>query len=110
MDKQLADEVDYLAARGVTKRVVRRVSRERDRANPAYRGRHYTLEDARQVARIYLSGGMTPAELREDTALRGTPADRRRFAMIADAMDTLVAEGFDAVAYRREIGASGGAR
>jgi hypothetical protein len=109
-DKQIADEAGYLAARGVTMRVARRVSRERDRANPAYRDRRYTLQDARQVARIYLGAGMTSAALREDTALRGTPEERRRFAMIADAMDALLAEGFDAVAYGRELLASGGAR
>jgi hypothetical protein len=102
-DKQLANEIDYLAERGVTERVVRRVFRESDRANPAYRDRRYSEQDAREAAMIYLAGGITSASLRERTALRGDREDRRMSAMIAGQMDALTAEGFDAAASRERM-------
>jgi hypothetical protein len=102
-DKQIADEIDYLTARGVTERVVRRVFRERDRKNPAYKDYRYSEQDAREAAMIYLAAGATSAALRENTALRGDREDRRMSAMIADQMDELTAEGFDAAAYKRQI-------
>jgi len=110
-DRQIADEVDYLSARGVTGRAASRALAERDRRlNPGRQHRPYSEQDARQAAGIYLADGMTSGALRADTALRGTPGTRRMFAMVADAMDALLAEGFDPAAYKQQLEARGGAR
>lgn len=90
-DKQLADEIEYLAERGVTERAAGRVFRERDRKNPAYKDYRYSEQDAREAAMLYLAVGITSASLRGRTALRGTAEERRMSAMIADQMDVLTA-------------------
>jgi hypothetical protein len=110
-DAQLAGEIGYLAERGVTGRVVRRVFRERDQRNPAYRDRPYTVQDARDIAKIYLASGMTSAALREHAGLRGDRKERRETEMAAAQMDALTAANFDARAYAKKIGlTAGGAR
>jgi hypothetical protein len=102
-DKQLADEIDYLAERGVTERVADRVFRERDRKNPAYKDHRYSEQDAREAAMLYLAVGITSASLRGPAALWGDREERRMSAMRADQMDLLLMEGFDPAAYKREI-------
>lgn len=86
----------------------------------------YTWQDARDVAMIYLAGGMTssrafaaaadpehirivrtgeglPAVLRPSGPAPDDGSTERMCLMIAEAMRELEAEGFDAAAYMREI-------
>src|SRR3984885_12697542 len=79
-NKQPADEIDSLTGRGVNRRAASRACRELSRKNPAYRDYRYTEQDAREAAMIYLAAGITSASLRESTALRGTPEERRESA------------------------------
>jgi hypothetical protein len=93
----VAAEIEELTARGVTRRAASRVIRERDSARPC--GGTFGEHGARQAARIYLAEGFTPGEMRSGPAREGTPKHRRMFRMIADAMDALLAEGFDPAAF-----------
>lgn len=94
-------------------------------ASPTPSLREYTRQDARDVAMIYLAGGMTPGGIRKSAAdpehirrvrtaealpeeLRPEPIPddgslERMLGMIADTMDELITEGFDAAAYRQQI-------
>jgi hypothetical protein len=96
----VAAEIEELTARGVTQRAASRVIRERDRVDPC--GGKFDEHGARQVARIYLTRS-TPDEIRSGPALEGTPKHRRMFRMIADAMDALLAEGFDPAAVAESV-------
>jgi len=97
-DKALANDVEHLARRGLTMRAAMRVLRERDRANPDIRPFDETA--ARQAAMIFLTVTTDSGQLREP---RGGRSQRRTFAMIADAMEALLAEGFDAVAFAEQM-------
>jgi len=103
----VAAEIEALTARGVTQRAAARVIRERDRVDPC--GGTFDEHGARQVARIYLAEGLTPGGIRSGPAREDRPEYRRMFRMIADAMDALLAEGFDAEAFREELRAGDGA-
>lgn len=95
----VAAEIEELTARGVTQRAASRVVRERGRANPC--GGKLDEHGARQVARIYLTE-MTPGDVRGH-ARAATRRHKRMFRMIADAMDALLAEGFDPAALAESL-------
>jgi len=97
----VAAEIEALTARGVTQRAAARVIRERDRVDPC--GGTFDEHGARQVARIYLAEGLTPGGIRSGPAREDRPEYRRMFRMIADAMDALLAEGFDPAAFAESL-------
>jgi hypothetical protein len=76
----LADEIELLAACGVTGRSAR---------------------DAAKIALV--ANDATAADFRAPEAYRDLPGTRRRVRMIADEMDALRADGFDPAAYEKEI-------
>lgn len=84
--KQLADEIEYLTARGMTPAAARRVTRRLDRVKLEA---PVTPETVRQVARIFINEGMTPNGLRDRTTTRDTFETRCMFAAIAGAMDEM---------------------
>jgi hypothetical protein len=69
-------------------------------------GQDLDPEIARYVARLYLTR-MTPSVLRDRAdrvaAGRSDPEFREMFLAIADAMDELLAEGFDPAAYAESL-------
>ncbi|HEX3962422.1 MAG TPA: hypothetical protein VHZ03_38305 [Trebonia sp.] len=68
-------------------------------------------QSARDAAKIALVLGRATEDYRRPEAYRDLPVMRRRVLLIADEMDALIAEGFDAVVYAKEIDqACGGAR
>jgi hypothetical protein len=83
-----ADELDLLAAHG------------------------FSGSTPREAAKIALTAGdATAGDLRQPGIYPGAPAMRRRAALIAGEMDALLAEGFDAAVFEKEISeACGGAR
>lgn len=87
-DLALADEVESLTAHGLTKR-------------HAGRARSYSLlgdDSVRLLAKLRLASGVTPRQVRKDEARKQPPNTARFLARIADAMDALLAEGFDPAA------------
>ena len=64
-----------------------------------------SAEAVRDVARIYLAQGFGPGQVRRE-ARRTMPEHEPMFAMVADAMDALLAGGFDAEAFRKELHAA----
>lgn len=71
-------------------------------------GREIATEAARHVARAYL-GEMTPAWVR-DHARGGDCESPGMFLAIADAMDELLAEGFNPAAFAKSLESRDGAR
>lgn len=98
----VAAGIEELTARGVTPRAASRALEKRDRAEP--RGGKSGEYGARRVAGIFLTEEMTPGHVR-DQARRAEPEYKAMFRRIADAMDALLAEGFDAEALRAELAA-----
>jgi hypothetical protein len=64
---------------------------------------------ARRAAALILAKGLTPEGIRKYAARRSDAEFRGMFLLIAAAMDALLSEGFDPVAYKESLKSGDGA-
>jgi hypothetical protein len=100
-DKQVADEIEFLAVCGFTGQVASAVLDERDRANRALRQQPYSEEDTRREVRAVAEGFLAwkgPAvvdicrEIADTAGKKRDHVTRRSFLEFAAAAELLLAE------------------